>query len=359
MTTATDTSSEVAEYVEEVAARLGGLPEGDRAELLDDLAQHLAEVMAEPGPPLRERLGPPAAYAAELLASAGVAAAPAARRRGPGALRARLTGAAGRLRASRAGRELVALRPLLRPVWLVARAYLAVSLLAALTTGGGYPGFPVPLLLGSPVVGFVAVVVAMVLSARLAQVELGPLARWGVRVGTGILAVYALVLVDHLSDRRVEYVSADQGFARPDGCLRDGDGRPVTNLYAYDADGRLLDPVLLYDQAGRPIDNLCPEVDSRGRPLVTEYRRDANGAPVINAFPRSQSVVVPGDGAWYPGPDGPRMPAGRGPAPTSTSTVPPPAVVVPRLAEPGAVSSTTSSPTAAPTTTSTTAPPAG
>ena len=362
MTTATDTTNpEVAVYLEEVAARLGGLAEAERTDLLDDLAQHLAEVMAEPGPPLRERVGPPDAYAAELLASAGVADAPARALRRTGALRARAAGAARRFQASWAGRELAAVRPVLRPVWHVARAYLAVSLLAAFTLGGDYPGFPVPRLLGSPVVGFVATVAAVLLSARLTQVELGPRARWALRAAGVVLVVYAFVLVDHIGERRVQYVSGEQGFVRADPCLRDGAGRPITNLYAYDAEGRLLDPVLLYDQAGRPIDNLCPDVDSRGRRLITEYQRDANGAPVINAFPRSQSVVAGDDlhsGPWVTPP-----PLGGPAATVTTSTVPPPAVVVPRLAAPAtsATTSTTASTTSttSPTsTTSTTEPPA-
>lgn len=123
-------------------------------------------------------------------------------------------------------------------------------------------------------------------------------------------------------------------------CLADRDGRPITNLYAYDPEGRLLDPVLLYDDAGRPIDNLCPEYDSRGRRLVTEYRRDANGAPVIHAFPRAQTVLPEGEGF---APADPAEPFGPWPSTTvlgeagtqgAGQPVAPPAVVVPSLAPP-------------------------
>jgi hypothetical protein len=61
-------------YLKDVAPHLAALPVDERADLLDDLAQHLREIAAEEGPPLGERLGPPEAYAAELLASAGVVA---------------------------------------------------------------------------------------------------------------------------------------------------------------------------------------------------------------------------------------------------------------------------------------------
>jgi hypothetical protein len=120
------------------------------------------------------------------------------------------------------------------------------------------------------------------------------------------------------------------------GCLANASGQPITNLYAYDTEGRLLDPVLLFDQDGRPIDNLCPELDAQGRRLSTEYRRDANDAPVINAFPRRQTAYVPNQ----------RSPRGNGLSNEPQATVPvkPPAVIVPRLA---------------PTTTLTTAPPGG
>ena len=68
MTTAT--ISDADRYLKEVAPHLAALPPDERADLLEDLALHLQEVAAEPGPPLEERLGPPAAYAAELLATA-------------------------------------------------------------------------------------------------------------------------------------------------------------------------------------------------------------------------------------------------------------------------------------------------
>lgn len=73
---------------------------------------------------------------------------------------------------------------------------------------------------------------------------------------------------------------------------------------------------LLEDLAQHLRENLCPEVDDQGRRLTTEYRQDANGAPVINAFPRRQSVTV-------------RPEPGQPPA---TVPVRPPAVVVPKLA---------------------------
>lgn len=61
-------------YVAAVRSLLGDLPAGEREELLEDLAAHLAELAAEPGLSLQERLGPPSAYAVEFVASAGLTA---------------------------------------------------------------------------------------------------------------------------------------------------------------------------------------------------------------------------------------------------------------------------------------------
>ncbi|MBO0685158.1 MAG: DUF1700 domain-containing protein, partial [Candidatus Dormibacteraeota bacterium] len=50
---------------------LAAVPASDRQPMLEDLEEHLAEVAAESARPLTERLGDPAAYAAELWAAYG------------------------------------------------------------------------------------------------------------------------------------------------------------------------------------------------------------------------------------------------------------------------------------------------
>jgi hypothetical protein len=69
--TGRDAQEDVARYAARVRAALDGAPAGERAEMLEGLEAHLAEVAAEPGPPLAARLGPPARYAAELRAAFG------------------------------------------------------------------------------------------------------------------------------------------------------------------------------------------------------------------------------------------------------------------------------------------------
>jgi hypothetical protein len=296
-------------YLKDVAPHLAALPPDERAELLEDLAQHLREIAAEPGPPLAERLGPPEAYAAELLASAGVSTAGVP---GPPLL-ARAGSLLAGLRGSWVGQETIRLLPVLRPAWWVVRAYLAVSLLTGAGDHGWNPG------------GVLGVLVAIPVSVRLGQRRLRGAGRLAVVAVNVVLAVYGLTLLGHTGAHQVRYIDSYGGPPPVSGCLAGATGAPITNLYAYDTEGRLLDPVLLYDQNGQPVDNLCPEVDERGRRLSTEYRRDVNGAPVINAFPRRQTAsVVPNGGNGL-------RPATPAP-PDATVPVRPPAVVVPRLA---------------------------
>jgi hypothetical protein len=310
------TTMDAERYLKDVAPHLAALPADERADLLEDLAQHLQEVAAEPGPPLVERLGSPEAYAAELLASAGVTA-----RVQPGMpVLARAAAVLERIRHSWVGREAVHLAPVLRPAWWVARGYLAVSVLASLQ-GDGSAAFPLPELAQNGFVGLLAVIGAVALSVRLGQRPLPRSGRLLLVAGNVVLALYGLSLLDDAGASQIQYVDYSRAPTAADrGCLATVTGQPITNLYAYDAEGRLLDRVLLYDQDGQPLDNLCPELDARGRRLYTEYGRDANGAPVINAFPRRQATGLEPGRVPFPG------------QPEATVPVKPPAVVVPRLA---------------------------
>ena len=65
-------SDEAAQVRRRGGAQLADLPDDDRADLLDELAAHVDELVAEGDTPLTDRLGTPAEYAAELRASAGL-----------------------------------------------------------------------------------------------------------------------------------------------------------------------------------------------------------------------------------------------------------------------------------------------
>src|SRR5262245_35034738 len=132
--------SQISDYLDRVRLALADLPPDVRDELLEDLPDHLAEVLAEDAGTLTERLGEPEAYAAELRAAAGVgaAAAPAGSGR-PGRSRRWLRGAAERadvglgpaLGYGRVSELLVQLRP----GWWVFRGYLAGLLVFAAIFG--------------------------------------------------------------------------------------------------------------------------------------------------------------------------------------------------------------------------------
>jgi hypothetical protein len=64
-------TDDVRRYAAAVRAALADLDAAERGALLDDLEAHLAEVAAESGAPLAERLGPPERYAAELRVAYG------------------------------------------------------------------------------------------------------------------------------------------------------------------------------------------------------------------------------------------------------------------------------------------------
>jgi len=128
------------EYLAGVRAALSDLPSHVVDELLEDLPDHLAEVTSEEDGSLVERLGPPAAYAAELRAAAGLEA-PAAKRGNP-----RLVAAYARLRSvsgvvdRRVGRLMGYDRAsefarLLRPAWWIVRGWVVALLLGLLFVG--------------------------------------------------------------------------------------------------------------------------------------------------------------------------------------------------------------------------------
>ena len=306
-------------YLDEVRQHLAGIGDDERDELLDDLAAHLHDVAADDPRPLEEVLGPPARFAAEMLASAGLAGEAAD---GRAARLGRLREGGRRVRHHRWARAVVDFLPDLRPAWWVLRGYLIVLGLAALFADGAdeLSAFPVPSL-GSPIVGLVAVGAAVVLSVRLGRSTVAGRSGPSARLVNGVAVVLSLFALAHvhsgIDDGEADFVDpayADPwfGVGSPFGLVRP-DGNPITNVYAYDRQGELLSDVLLYDQDGHPLDLGEVVVDpATGEELATDYPVDANGAEVRNAYPLDQRAL-----AWDD--------AGR----PRERPVPPPAVVVP------------------------------
>jgi hypothetical protein len=274
-------SDEAARYVDGVAAQLADLPDDDRADLLDELAAHVDELVAEGDTPLTDRLGSPAEYAAELLASAGLPPARARGRAGAQALD-RLRRAAGHPRVRAASDFADALRP----VWWVLRAWVVVGLVAmwpGQTTPTWADFMPLVPRVGTPLVGLLVLLAAVVASVQLGRRTplLGARRRWAVvalNVGTALLLVPVLGSVGEATHPNDVYLDAGTTEVPPhEGVF--AAGHQVWNIYAYDASGRMLHDVRLFDQSGRPL-SLGLSPDSTRQVVV-----DAQGRLVENAFP--------------------------------------------------------------------------
>lgn len=239
-------SSQVLDYVLQVRSALADLPVEDVEEFTTGMEADLAERLAEPGDgTLRDRLGEPDAYAAELRSAAGLppraASVPAKKPVGQ-----RLSGLWSDLSAS-VLKAMPWLRDL-RPLWWAVRGF-ALAAVPALMIGTGI------VWLGT--IGAVVSVAAGLL-ARQGKVTGGwvsPVRILG-NVAAVLLLPFAFVLlVDGGSSGNDDYYYSEpvggQGLTN--------NGETVANLYAYDSTGRRLEGVRLFDQSGRPL-AVDPEV---------------------------------------------------------------------------------------------------
>ncbi|QSB14267.1 hypothetical protein JQS43_22595 [Natronosporangium hydrolyticum] len=366
-------ADEVNEYVAEVRAALADLAPAEQEALLEDLPGHLVEVAAEDPTPLRTRLGPPEAYAAELRTAAAEGAVddggdPRQRlREGLRRLRersSRLDARVGPLlgypRVSEFGRLLV-------PAWWLLRGYLAAMIVVNLLDQRGELGL-LPRLGGSTLAGWVILAVFVAgsvwLGRRTPQLREWP--RRTVFVGSAFVALIGLVHVAGLdSDRRHQAPPVHHAGGGNHDPLRE-----VVDVYALDSEGRLLTEVTLLDQHGNPINlgwDHCrsvtdPTTGARtdSEPRVT-YRPDGSA---IFTYP-----LCPAQLPWWLDPQGapaavptPTPTPTSGPAPSSnpsvepsaspTSTPSPDSSASPDLeSAPAATVSPTPTPSAAPTAT--------
>ena len=274
-------------YLTAVGAALAGVPDSDRQELLDDLAEHLREVAPESDAELIERLGTPEQYAAELLASAGIEAMPR-RGRQTRLLAARLRAVTNAIDAPFV-REVKAFLPDLVPAWWVARAWIILGAIAARggrlneavwipNVASGSRNFTRDLGL---------LVAAIVLSVWIGQGAAVPRdrrrhwANWTL-TGIGIIAVLSLLTADRTNYYQVDTVSQPGPY--DSGQLVGPQGNTVTNVFAYDASGKSLGPVFLFDQDGAPLDvGNATALQENGVPFVSglfpqpEFAADQNG----------------------------------------------------------------------------------
>ncbi|MFI9560736.1 hypothetical protein [Nonomuraea endophytica] len=250
-----------AQYAQAVREALADHP--DRDELLEDLDDHLAEIAEESELPLEERLGPPAAYAEELVAAYG------GRPQSPRERRGFVASAREWLGRQPAYQEVAAFMPQLRPGWWVLRGYAAA--MGAVSVIG-----PVRLVPGNPVD------ILLVIGAILGSIWYGRRASGRLLRGFTIAAntLVAIVIFGGLATAstwsvRDEHVAYTMN--RPVEVEPAAFGDTVYNIKPYAKDGTPLSDVLLYDQDGQPI---TTSPDRFG------YRVDRTcGEPVLNRFP--------------------------------------------------------------------------
>ncbi|WP_433374785.1 HAAS signaling domain-containing protein [Actinoplanes sp. CA-142083] len=276
-------NDEINAYVEAVERSLAGIANPTRAELLEDLPEHLAEVQAEGTGTLRERLGAPEAYASELLASAGLVGGfpepPPARLAELYALRDQTMALLDRadvkvgpvIGYEKASQFLV----LLRPGWWVLRGYLLAMALAYVLSDGTRLGL-LPRIGNNEVVALVllagCVIVSIVLGHRTAS--LSRLPRLALRSSTVVLVIFALAGFVSADDK-----ARDPGYS--DANYQYTDQNPYSNVndvYVYDSQGRLVPNARLYDQDGSSIQlgtNICTDPttgeETRSRNIAYPY----------------------------------------------------------------------------------------
>ncbi len=247
----TSTTTQIDQYYERVRAALGALAPDVRDDLLEDLPDHLAEVLAEGEGSLRDRLGEPEDYAAELYAAASGD--------GPtGAAPHRLQ--AGWARAAelangfdlRAGRlvgypRLTELLRAMRPGWWVLRGWIVAEWLVGRNDRWNI----VPKIGGSSLVGFAFLLALIAASVWIGQRSLR-FTDWPRRlmlIASAIIAVWALVSLTNNVGTSYSY----GGPVNDVGPYSDGTGADATDVYVYDQNGNQVPGARLFDQNGNPI----------------------------------------------------------------------------------------------------------
>jgi hypothetical protein len=320
MTTST-VAPEIAKFAAAVREALADLPEEDRDELTDGLEADLSESLAED---LRRTLPDPVAYAAELRAAAGLPAR--ARKRGAFAGLAEsgrdtLSDVRIAIRRNPALAGALDFVDAVRPLWWAIRAWVASWVLAAffgMERGYWFDG-----------AWWIVFAVFLVVSVQWGR------GRW---LGTGVptliavgnvIAVLALLPIRAATDNGGNGIgSFDRGYsAGANSVLNDPpakglmfDGKPLQNIYAYDAQGRPLHHVQLFDQSGHPLDPFShqpgedqPCADDGCASLIAAAKLET-GQQAFNVFPLSlvrgkwsveQGATIPVPGATATEPKGP------------------------------------------------------
>lgn len=336
----TPTTDEVTAYVDGVREALRDLPDGTRNELLDDLPEHLAEVLAEGEGTLTQRLGSPQAYAAELRAAAGiVGGSPAAPevptdrlgvlvanvRRNLAVVRRNLDVADERMGPLVGYPRVSAFLVQLRPAWWVLRGYLVAMVVAQLLDDRSRPLGLLPRVGDSDAIALFLLFGGVAGSIWLGRRTpgLSRLPQVALRAGTVVLALVALAGFADVDERSRTVYYDDVAYQDPVGNIRD--------VYVYDRQGRLLTGVRVFDQDGRPIlfgsreASGClawdPNTNGELRPAVPSPDDGYPYCPELAPFrgPGPQGSTDPSPSPATPGP-APSAPPAPGPTLSASST---------------------------------------
>ncbi len=290
--TTTTTTAESDAYLAAVKEQLSDLPEEERTDLLEDLAQHLAEISANreaDEPDLTTLLGAPEQYAAELRAAADLPP-----RTAPVVTKESFVARLGRSGPARLSQKLwrkpyvVQVRdfvPQLRPAWWVLRGYLVIAL-PAFAAPNSTDDFPVPAVGGSNFLGFWFVVAAVVASVWLGK---HPGGKWRRRLIIGanaVLVMFTVGLVSEVDYRMTGGPAFVSAPAVPNYELNSPHG-PVTNIFPYAPDGTPLKGILLYDQDGRPLRSEMQHWWADGCERALSFPQAADGVGVEHSYPKS------------------------------------------------------------------------
>lgn len=287
----------IADYLDEVRNQLSDIDAEELDELLEDLELHLRQVREDSDDDFETVLGSPAAFAAELRRSAGLADAPAAARRGRlGATEAKLAAHADRVTSAIGSHPWYqatrAFLPELRPAWWVARGYLVVALLAVITTDGSpFGAFPFLRVFGSAPFGTLLAAAAVVQSIRLGRSRQLTRAQGRTAQVVTVLALLGAFVgfASAQSDSPVVY--GDEYVYPAQEVQRDFTILPA-NIHAYDLDGNPLGRVLLYNEIGQPIDlPVSGFSEQTGFEFETTYPTDVAGRPIVNLYPRDMDYL--------------------------------------------------------------------
>ncbi|EWT02108.1 hypothetical protein N865_07280 [Intrasporangium oryzae NRRL B-24470] len=275
-------------YVARVRVALGDLPADDVDELTQGMEADLAELVAESGGRVRDRLGTPEAYAAELRSAAGLPPrVVASASTGIGDLVRRL-----RDRWDDRVRRWAWLADLV-PVWWVFRGIIGAWAVAGLL--GRDPH--------SWLMWFAGAAISFWLG-RAGRAWTGPRRRLATTLNVVTVLVTLLVVVpSELTHSGPDWSSGEVVYSPPTPGLA-YDGFPVTGYFVYDAQGRPVPNARVFDQDGHPLPPQGANTNVYIPPATIAPLPDAPGpaeAPSSSATP-SAMASVGGSGATTPVP---------------------------------------------------------